>query len=143
VNTALRPPKRRSVSPARVTLAIFGVAVPLCVAVIAARLGAGEPRRFTRLTVENSTPYVINVEVTAAGDDTWLDVGSFRREGRRTVEELADQGARWAFRFSYGGVVAGQVSVTRGQLASDGWTLSVPAAVADRLRAEGLPESAR
>ncbi len=60
----------------------------------------------------------------------------------RSVEEVADQGREWVFRFSYGGVDAGELVITPGQLARDGWEITVPSAVAERLHEAGLPESA-
>ena len=107
-----------------------------------ARLGVGEPTSFRRLTVHNPTPYMVIVDVTGAKRDGWLDVGSFPRERQRTVEELADQGRQWVFRFSYGGVDAGELVVTRDQLARDGWKITVPPGVGERLREAGLSESA-
>ncbi len=92
--------------------------------------------------MQNPAPYTINVEVTGAERDGWLDIGSFRRERNRTVEELADQGRQWVFRFSYGGVEGGELVLSRDQLARDGWKVSVPPEVTEQLRRAGLSESA-
>lgn len=143
MNSVMTPRRPQSASAASVTLVVAGLLIALGVAVPVARLGAGEPRQFRRLTVQNPTPYIVNVEVARVGEDTWLDVGSFRRDTRRPVDEVADQGARWVFRFSYGGVEAGELAVSRAQMARDRWTVTVPTEVADRLRVAGMPESAR
>jgi hypothetical protein len=58
------------------------------------------------------------------------------------VEEVADQGREWVFRFSYGGVDAGELVLSRDRLARDGWNITVPSAVAERLRDAGVQESA-
>jgi hypothetical protein len=142
VNTVLTPPRPRSPQLSSVAIVLIGVAVTVGVALPVARLGLAEPTTVSRLTVENPTPYIVNVEVTHTGRNGWLDLGSFRREGSRAVEELADQGRQWVFRFSYGGVDAGELVVSRGQLARDGWRVTVPAEVLERLRQAGLSESA-
>jgi hypothetical protein len=95
------------------------------------------------VTVENPSPYIINVEVTGAERGGWFDVGSVRRENRQTFEQTPDLGDQWVFRFSYGGVDAGGLTVSRAQLAQDGWMITVPAEAAERLREAGLSESVR
>ena len=142
MNTVLTPPRPRSAQLATVAVVLVGFAVVIGVAVPVARLAASEPRSFRRLTVHNPTPYLVNVDVRGDGRAGWLDVGSFRWQQQRTVEEVADQGRRWVFRFTYGGVEGGELVLTRDELARDGWRITVPAAVTERLRGAGLPESA-
>jgi hypothetical protein len=143
VNSVLTPPRRRSVRRAGAAIVII-----ICSAVVAAvlltvsRLGGDESTSNRRLTVENRLPYIVNVEVTGGQHDGWLSLGSFRRESRRIVEEVADQGDQWVFRFSYAGVDAGELVVTRQQLVNDGWKIIVPPEVGERLRQAGLSESA-
>ncbi len=142
MNAVLTPPRRRSAHLIRVAVILIGFAVATAVAFQVARLDVGPPSTLRRLTVENPTPYLINVDVTGAERDGWLDLGSFPRERSRTVEELADQGRQWVFRFSYGGVQAGELTVSRDQLAHDDWRITVPWAVGENLRQAGLSESA-
>ncbi len=142
MNAVLTPSRPRSARLVGVAVVLIGFVVEIAVAFPVARLAVGEPRTFRRLTVQNPTPYLLNVDVTGAERDGWLDVGSFRRERTRTVEELADQGRQWVFRFSYGGVEAGELTVSHDQLARDGWRITVPSAVGESLRQAGLAESA-
>ncbi|MDQ4097772.1 MAG: hypothetical protein M3144_07900 [Actinomycetota bacterium] len=100
------------------------------------------PPHLARLTVANPSVYHVNVEVTDSRRRSWLDLGTAGRERSKTVEELADQGPRWVFRFSYGGIPAGEVVVDRSDLATAGWRLAVPEEAIDRLRAAGFPPSA-
>lgn len=141
MNAVLTPSRPQSVRPVNVAVVLIGFVVEIAVAFAVARLAVGEPSTFRRLTVQNPTPYLINVDVTGAERDGWLDVGSFGRERTRTVEELADQGRQWVFRFSHGGVDAGELTVSRDDLAGDGWRMTVPPAVGDSLRQAGLSES--
>ena len=143
MNAVLTPPGPRSAQLASVAIVLIGFAVTVGVAFPVAGLGVGAPSSFRQLTVHNPTPYMVNVDVTGAKREGWLDLGSFRRESQRTVEEVADQGRQWVFRFSSGGVEAGELVVSRDQLAHDGWTVTVPAEVTERLRDAGLSESAR
>ena len=138
MNAVLTPPRSRS--PRLVDL--IGFAVAIAVAFPVSQLASGEPSTLRRLTVHNPTPYMINVDVTGAERDGWLDVGVFPRERSRTVEELVDQGRQWVVRFSYGGVEAGELTVSRDQLARDNWTITIPSAVGESLRQAGLSESA-
>ncbi len=123
----------------------FLMVVALAAGVIFALIGLGldDMPTYRQLTVENPAPYIINVDVTSAERDGWLHVGIVRREGRQTFEGLADPGDQWAFRFSYGGAAVGELSVSRDQLAREGWTITVPAEAAERLRHAGVSESAR
>ena len=82
------------------------------------------------------------MEVSGAERDSWIELGSFGRERSRTVEELVDQGRQWVFRFSYAGVEGGELVVSRDRLVGDGWRITVPPEVTERLRAAGLAESA-
>lgn len=142
MNAVMTPPRPRSAQLTGVAIVLISFAVTVGVAFPVARLGVGEPTSFRQLTVHNPTPYMVNVDVTGAKRDGWLEVGSFRRESQPTVEELADQGRQWVFRFSYGGVEAGELVVSRDRLAHGGRRITVPAEVTQRLRDAGLSESA-
>ena len=110
--------------------------------ILALRLvGLGESATYRTLTVENPSQYIVNIEVTSASRDGWFDVGSVKRENRQTFEELVDPGEQWMFRFSYGGIHGGELMVSRDRLAHDGWAITVPAEVTERLREAGLSES--
>ena len=97
---------------------------------------------YVRITVENPLPFLVNVEVAGAERDGWLDLASINRGRIRIVEEVLDQGDEWVFRFSYGGVQAGEVVIGWDELAREDWRITAPRAVADRLREAGLSESA-
>lgn len=103
---------------------------------------ASEPGRVAALTVTNPSPYQVNVEVSAAGEERWLDLGAVGRERDHTIEELPDVGARWVFRFASGGVDGGRLEVARAALRDAGWKITVPAEVAERFEAAGLRPSA-
>jgi hypothetical protein len=78
----------------------------------------------------------------SGSDGGWLDLGAVERQGSKTVEEVTDQGSRWLFRFSYGGVGGGEVALARSDLAAGGWHVTIPATVGQRLHDAGLAPSA-
>jgi hypothetical protein len=124
---------------------VFGLvaAVALAAALVAAVASSVQaPADVPALTVDNPTVYQLNVEVSPDGTGGWLDLGAVGRERAKTIEQIADQGQRWVFRFSYGGVDAGRVVLSRPELVTARWTVIVPAEAGERLRAAGLQPSA-
>ncbi len=134
------------ITSARPTLARAGlwagIAAASLLSLVVLLESASEPGRVAALTVTNPSPYQVNVEVSAAGDDRWLDLGAVDRERDRTIEELFDFGATWVFRFASGGVDGGRLEVARTALHAAGWKITVPPDVAERFAAAGLKPSA-
>jgi hypothetical protein len=50
------------------------------------------------------------------------------------TRDVIDMHDTWVFRFTHEGVDAGEVEVSRDQLAHNGWKVEVPARVAQQLR---------
>jgi hypothetical protein len=142
VNPVLTPPRPPSARLGGAAIALAVVAVIVGVLSALAGIDVGESTTYRQVTLDNPSPYNVNVQVAGAQRDGWLDLGSFAREARRTVEEVADQGSQWVFHFSYGGVDAGELVISRERLADERWTITVPAGVPERLREAGLQESA-
>ena len=126
---------------ARAGALLIAVALGAGVILVLSRLGLGETASPRSVTVENPSPYIINVAVSGPERDGWVDVGSVRRENRETFEQTPDPGNEWVFRFSYARVDAGELVVTREQLAQDGWRITVPPESTEQLRQAGVPES--
>ena len=133
------PATRRRVSFA-------GGAVLASLVVLTAMIGVTHftalPPRVDRLTMVNPHPYQLNVGVSDARGESQLLVGVVRRNRTAAYEEVIDQGPTWRFRFSYAGVEAGDLVVTRATLQQDRWRVTVPDLVAQRLEDEGLEPSA-
>lgn len=142
MNPVLTRPPSSSARLARIGALILAAAIGVAALIAVTRLVQPDVS-YVRLTIENPLPYQVNVEVTGAARDGWLDLATVDRGRTSVVEEVRDQGHVWVFRFSYGGVQAGELVMQRDQLVNDGWKITVPAAVADRLREAGLSESAR
>ncbi len=141
--TGLRTPPRPA--PSLKTPLLLGI---LALAVLAAILGIGVASLtegkvlVPRVTVDNTTVYNLQVDVGAPGSDQRLGLGTVRREGSRTFEQVLDQGDRWVFHLSFAGDDVGHVEVPRTQLERDGWRVQVPNAVGHTVAEDGHPPSA-
>jgi hypothetical protein len=123
-----------------VRLALAAVAALVVVGALAAAFRA--PAFVERVTVVNESPF--DLRVTVRGDDEGvLGLGTVPRERSIAYRSVLDQGDTWSFAFDAGGVSGGTVDVPRGSLERDGWTITVPAAVTQRLERAGVPASAR
>jgi len=133
-----RPTPLRSPSPA---LGLFLGAAVLAVLILAPALA---PATFVpRLRIDNPTPFDVNIDLATGDGAGWFQLGTVARETEGVLEEIADPGPAWVFRFSYAGVDAGEVQVSRAALREAGWQLAVPAEVVEKLTAAGLVETAR
>jgi hypothetical protein len=118
------------------------VAVVLLVAVAPACSRTSGPVGYVdRLVVVNPTVYDVNVAVGpagASGSSSWVVLGMVPHEDETAFEEVVDQGETWVLRLDYGGEDGGAVSVRRADLARNGWRVSVPPEVAQRLEERGV-----
>ena len=135
--TEFRPTPLRS--PQR-AVGLFLAAAVLAVLIVAPSLSTAA--FVPRLTIDNPTAFDVNVEL-ASGADDGVALGTIGREGQSVLEEVADPGGQWTFRFSYAGVDGGDLVLSRADLRSAGWQLVVPAEVGERLLAAGVVASAR
>lgn len=94
----------------------------------------GEPSH-RDLTVQNPTDFPVDVTVRSGPDDPLLGVGTVSQRGTRTFRSVIDQGDRWIFEFSYGGVTGAEVTVSGDQLDQP---VTVPDTAADEFVAAGL-----
>ena len=137
---ATRP--RSSTSPTMLAgLALVAIAT-VGVLLVVLRLSSDEPSFVRRVTVVNPHVYKVNVEVKGVESTGWTELGTVRRETDKAIEEVADQGSLWLFRFSYGGEQGGEIAVSRAALEASGWRVTVPAEVGERFRQAGLQPSA-
>jgi hypothetical protein len=138
--TGPRRPQARHVG--HVLLAAALVAAVVVGLLVSSRVTSG-PSAVPELTIANPTLYQVDVDVTGADRSGWLPLGSVRRESEQTVQDVIDPGQQWVFRFRYGGRDAGELTLSRDDLRAAGWRITVPQAVGDRLRDEGVGPSAR
>jgi hypothetical protein len=111
------------------------VAVALSFALLARMLTL--PPSVHHLRIDNPSKFDLSIAVTSGDHDGWMSVGSARRNATTGFDDVLDQGDVWIFRFSAQARSAAEVRVTRGEMASAGWQLSIPPQVSDDLRAQG------
>jgi hypothetical protein len=121
-----------------VIVVVAAMVLVLVVVVPAMRI----PPHISTLTVENGNVYQV---VVTASDGTGgsVVVGTVRRESTSSFAELPDLGDLWVFAFSYAGVEAGTLRMSRAELVAAAWRVVVPADVGRRLRDAGMEPSHR
>lgn len=100
---------------------------------------SGGPTTVPRITFVNPTAYSLDVEVSSGTGDSWSSAGFVPKESTAAVEEVADQGDVWLFRFDGQGHRGGELRRTREELERDGWRLEIPDEVGQRLKDAGAP----
>jgi hypothetical protein len=130
--TLERPPQtpRRSLPPISTILLVL-VGALLCVGMT---LALTDPDVVPRVTVANDSTIPINVQVRATGGGPRLILDTVQPGSTASTNDVIDQGDRWIFSFSSGGVDGGTYEVTRAKLAADDWRIRVPDDVIAKLR---------
>jgi hypothetical protein len=100
------------------------------------------PSLVSQVTLVNPTVYQVNVEATGSANDGWDDLGGVPREGEVVVEGVVNEGGRWTFRFTAGGVYAAEMTLSRADLEHDNWRVNIPVGIAVPLQDAGLSPSA-
>jgi hypothetical protein len=127
----------------RQALPIYEIVVAAVTAVVAIILLAGPGGAFSgpsfvqQLTVVNDTDYSVTIDVSNAGHDEWMALGTAARHQTTVLQEVINQGNTWTFRVAAQGKDGGQFQFRRADLAHAGWSLHIPAAVGTRLQAAG------
>jgi len=119
-------------------IAVGAVAV-LVVMFLAVGSQLQAPDRVERVTILNRSDHGVRVSVRAAPGAGRYDLGWVWEQGQLDVRDAADVGGTWIFRFSYAGVDAGELTVSRADLVASGWRVEVPAFVGERLTEAGIP----
>jgi len=143
MSSDLMPPRPRLLREARSAdvLGIIAV-VAFCLLVLLVIVPALQgPSYIDELTIENPHQWHVNVDASDSSRDGWVSIGPLSRESTVTVQGVIDQGERWVFRFSYGGIDGGQLELTRPQLEQSGWKINVPDDFARRMQAAELEPS--
>jgi hypothetical protein len=139
IGTRPRPAPLRI--PQRAIDVVLAMAGVVAILLLAPSLRTGP--HIPRLTVANQTLFHINVDLADSDRDRWFQLGTVSRETDGVLEEIPDMGGTWVFRFSYAGVPAGELVLSRPALVEAGWAFAVPADVGARLAGAGLSPSAR
>ena len=94
------------------------------------------PAVIERVTINNPTPYPVEVLVAGAAGDAQLDLGPVSPSASHTFESVVDQGDRWVVHVTSAGSDGGDFVVRRSEVARAHWVITIPDAVGTKL-AEG------
>jgi len=101
----------------------------------------GGPARVDHLTITNPTDYDLSIQLASDANGASLPFAVIGQRSTREFHGVLDQGDNWLFRFRAQGQDGGDVTISRSELASAGWQLTVPASVLTQLQQLGVPTS--
>jgi hypothetical protein len=93
------------------------------------------------LTIENPTDYDLLVNVRGNETSGVLGLGVVHKRATEEREQVIDVGPVWVYEFRYQGLDAGQVRVSRRDLANQDWRFVIPEEIGTRLQELGLNPS--
>jgi hypothetical protein len=112
--------------------------VVLGVGVIAGLLGVvRDPDTIDRVSIVNPTPYLLDIDVGAAGNPGRVALGIIEADATTTTPDVLDQGDRWVVRVSFAGHEVATVTRSRAELEDAGWRVTLPDSVAERVAGLG------
>jgi hypothetical protein len=131
--TLERPPH----APRRARLPLLTILLVLVGALVCVgmTLALADPEVVPRVTVTNDSSISVDVDVRPSEGGARLILDTVQPRSSASTSDVLDQGDRWIFSFSSGGVEGGSYAVSRSKLAADGWRIRIPDSVVDRIRA--------
>ena len=132
-------PTRLGRNIAVITLGALG-ALALILGVL--RLVQG-PAVVERLTINNRTPYPVEVSVAGASGAEQVDLGPVSPGSRHAFESVVDQGGRWVVHVTSAGSDGGEFVVRRADLQRTHWVITIPDAVGTKLADSGVAAGAQ
>jgi hypothetical protein len=126
--TSVRPRGSRRISLEWIAPAILVLAALVLMVNLSALPGRDN------VSFVNRSAAPVTVSVSDDARDSWLPVGTLDPGSRERVDAIIDQGGVWWFRLTVGPDRVGEIRRTADQLRAAGWTLTIPADVADNLR---------
>jgi hypothetical protein len=138
-DTEMRPRRRRFPSVWRDLLAseLVAVVCAAAVALVVATLAVHSPSFVPQVTVLNESELDIVVDVAPADGGSSLFLTIAGTGQAKTTIDVLDQGHDWVFRFRSQGLDGGELRISRSDLESASWRVTVPAAVIAHLREQG------
>lgn len=129
-----RPSRRARSKPTSLIGIAVLVAAGIAVAVVA-MTALREPSRVD-VTIENPTDFDFNVRVSPADGGSSLGLGQIPARSTEQFRDVNDQGEEWLIELSYGGVEAGEMTVSGSSIEST--PIVVPDSAAEALRRAGF-----
>ena len=120
-----------------IAAAVVGGLVALALILGVSRAVQG-PGVVDRLTINNPTPYPVEVSVARDSGAAGLDLGPVSPDARHAFESVLDQGDRWVVHVTSASADGGEFVVRRSDLARDNWVITIPDAVGSKLADAGV-----
>ncbi|HXY94521.1 MAG TPA: hypothetical protein VEP49_18730 [Acidimicrobiia bacterium] len=118
---------------------IAGIVILVVVLIAIGMVLVRGPDFVARVTVVNTSPYDLDIDVTTGARDGWLPLSVATANTTTSTQEVVDQGDTWIIRFSHEGSTIDEVTTSRAELARNHWRITVPDKVTQQLRAVGEP----
>jgi hypothetical protein len=133
----LRPPVQQRTYRVSGLLAavVLGVLAIVAVSVVLFK----DPTFIDTVRVDNPTGYAIHIELGTPESGSRMPLGEAVQGCVSDFHTVIDQGSTWVVSLRTQGRAAGQVTVTRDQLAHDNWTIHIPASLSGELQAASVP----
>ena len=129
------------VGSGRSALALLAGGAALAFVILFVMPAMESPPHLARITIDNPHEWPASVEVTGTGQGGWVGLGTVERQVSHTFHEVLDHGDQWRFRFSYAGTPGADLTISRSELDQRDWTVTIPDAFGERMRAAGLAPS--
>ena len=133
-------PARPQEAPTRLgrDIAMLVVGVLLAVAVILGVLSAVQgPGYVDHVTIDNPTPYPVDVYVTGSDGGSRLALGPVSPGERHAFSTVVDQGDRWVVHVTSAGTDGGAIVLERSRLEQRRWVVTISDETASKLAANG------
>jgi hypothetical protein len=117
-------------------VAVAGGLVALAL-VLAVLWSVRAPGVVERVTINNPTPYPVDVSVAGARGGASLDLGPVSPASQHAFESVVDQGDRWVVRVTSAGRDGGDFVVRRHDLQRADGVITIPDAVGAKLADQG------
>ena len=99
------------------------------------RLVNSSPKTVSRVTFVNNSSYDIATSVTDGSNNDTMELGTAKARTSTDFNDVVDQGGTWVFHFTGLGGDAGDVTVSRVNLARQQWRVVIPDNVIQRIAA--------
>ena len=96
------------------------------------------PGVLDRVTINNPTPYPVEVSVAGASGGSEVDLGPVSPEARHAFESVLDQGDRWVVHVTSAGADGGTFVVRKSDLGRANSVITIPDAVRSKLADSGV-----
>jgi hypothetical protein len=95
------------------------------------------PTVINRVSIDNQTPYPVEVAVAGGDGGSVLTLGPVSSGGRHAFASVVDQGDRWVVHVTSARSDGGAFAVRRAELERTNWVITIPDTVSSTLAANG------